>query len=453
MSEKNSVLQINITDLNPDGNGVGRTDTGRVVFVPLTAPGDTCEVKVIKESSGYLVARLERLITPSPDRIEPLCAVYNRCGGCSYGHITYEKEKKLKEDMVRNAFLRIAGTQVKVNPLVSVNSERYRNKVQYPITCTDGTPVFGYYARHSHRVIPHNGCLLQDGIFYDIADRLTGIFTEKIFSAYNEESGKGLLKHIYLRKTRAGDISVCVVINADMLPDARSIADRIRDDFPCIRSFFININKKRSNVILGERNILISGEPYLTDTLCGKHFSLSPSSFFQVNSEAAEKLYEKAAEYAALEKDDILLDLYCGAGTIGLCIAGNENKLCGVEIVREAAENAKNNAFANGRSEKNTLFVCGDAKIGITECKKRFGSPSVIVVDPPRKGLTPELIADITATAPKRVVYISCNPATLARDTALFMEKGYTPIEATPFDLFPRTGHVETVVLITRVEG
>jgi 23S rRNA (uracil1939-C5)-methyltransferase len=451
MEEKNSVFKIKITDLNPDGNGVGRTDTGRVVFVPLTAPGDYCEVKVIKTYPGYLVARLEKITEPSPDRIEPLCPVYNKCGGCSYGHINYEKEKQIKEDMVRSAFKHIAGMDVKVNPLVSVNRERYRNKVQYPVSKDDAF-LFGYYARHSHRVVPHSDCMLQDGIFNDIAKKLCSLFDKKGFSAYDEGSGNGLIRHIYIRKTRLGEVCVCVVVNADALPFQKEIADSICAEFPQVKSFFININKKKSNVILGDKNVLITGEPFITETLCGKRFSLSPSSFFQVNSDAAEKLYEKAAEYAALSDGDTLLDLYCGTGTIGLCIAGENNSLCGVEIVSDAIKNAKQNALANGRREENTLFLCGDAVNGINECKKHFGTPSVVVVDPPRKGLTKDLIDDIAAADPKRVVYISCNPATLARDIKLFAEKGYLPQEATPFDMFPRTGHVECVTLMSRVD-
>lgn len=452
MSEKNTLIQLKITDLNPDGNGVGRTAAGRVVFVPLTAPGDICEVKIIKDNSNVLIGRLERILTPSPDRIEPECTVYNQCGGCSYGHITYEKEKQLKEEMVKNAFQRIAGMEVKVNPLISVNNACYRNKVQYPVAKDGDALVFGYYARHSHRVVPHKSCMLQDDIFFNIADELIYIFQEKGFSAYNEESGKGLIRHIYLRKTRAGEVAVCIVVNADALPDAKLIAEKICNCFPQIKSFFVNINKKKNNVILGERNVLIYGVPFITDVLCGKSFSLSPSSFHQVNSEAAEKLYEKAGEYAALKSNDILLDLYCGTGTIGLCIAGESNPLCGVEIVKDAVENAKKNAIINHRNPSNTLFVCADAEKGISECKKSFGNPNVIIVDPPRKGLTPELIDDITKASPDRVVYISCNPATLARDAALFRTKGYQTIKAAPIDLFPRTGHVETVTLMSRVK-
>jgi len=451
MREKNTIKRIKITDLNPNGNGVGRTEEGKVVFVPLTAPGDVCEVKIIKENKGYLVGRLERIITPSMDRIEPDCPVYKKCGGCSYGHITYEAEKRLKEETVRNAFKRIAGLDVKVNPIISVNQECYRNKVQYPVsTDNSGSLAFGYYARHSHIVVEHDGCLLQDEIFYKIARRLTDILTENGFTAFNEQTGKGLIRHIYLRKTRADEVCVCIVINSDTLPKSKEIAEQISNEFSQIKSFFININKRQSNVILGEKSVLIKGEPFLNDTLCGKKFSISPMSFFQVNSEAAEKLYEKAAELAALKEKDILLDLYCGTGTIGLCMAGETNPLCGVEIVNEAIENARHNAVINGRSEKNTLFVCGAAEVGIAECKKRFGIPSVIVVDPPRKGLSGKVIEKITDIKPQNIVYISCNPATLARDTAIFAEKGYIPTEATLFDLFPRTGHVETVVLITR---
>jgi 23S rRNA (uracil1939-C5)-methyltransferase len=414
MEEKNKVFAIKITDLNPDGNGVGRTDTGRVVFVPLAAPGDICEVKVIKEYPGYLVARLEKILEPSPDRIVPSCPVYNKCGGCSYGHITYEKEKQIKEDMVRSAFRRIAGMDVEVNPLVSVNRERYRNKVQYPVS-RDDSFAFGYYARHSHRVVPHTDCLLQDSIFCEIAEKLCGIFDEKGFSAYDEASGSGLIRHIYIRRTRAGEVCVCVVVNADVLPFQKEIADRICVSFPQVKSFFININKKKSNVILGDRNVLVVGEPFITEILCGKRFSLSPSSFFQVNSDAAEKLYEKAAEYASLSEGETLLDLYCGTGTIGLCVAGEDNPLCGVEIVGEAIENARHNAVANGRREENTLFVCGDAVNGMTACEKHFGKPSVVIVDPPRKGLDKNLINDIALADRKSGLYL-CNPATLARD-------------------------------------
>ncbi|MDD4422427.1 MAG: 23S rRNA (uracil(1939)-C(5))-methyltransferase RlmD [Eubacteriales bacterium] len=450
MSEKNKIIQIRITDINPDGNGVGRTDLGRVVFVPLTVPGDFCKVRIIKDNNNVLIGRPEQIIEPSPDRIVPECAVFNKCGGCSYGHISYEKEKQLKEETVRNAFKRIAGMEIKLNPLISVNSARYRNKVQYPVSTENGSLVFGYYARHSHRVVTHTSCLLQDDVFYNIAKDLVGIFNEMRFSSYDEESGKGLIRHIYLRKTRAGDVAVCVIINGDVLPGAESVSKKITEKHPQVKSFFVNVNKKHSNVILGEKNILISGQPFLTDMLCGKSFTLSPSSFFQVNSEAAEVLYNKAGEYAALAEGDILLDLYCGTGTIGLCIAGDSNPLCGVELVRDAVENAKKNAVINGRNPENTLFVCADAKDGIDECKKHIGKPNVIVVDPPRKGLDSSLIDEITKAAPERVVYISCNPATLARDAAIFCERGYVTIEATPVDLFPRTGHVECVILMQR---
>ncbi len=451
---KNTTIQLKITDIQPDGNGVGRTPEGIVVFVPLTAPGDVCEVLIIKETRGYLIGKLLRIITPSPDRVTPDCEVFNTCGGCTFRHMSYDSEKRIKHSIVDNAFSRIAGMQVPVMQLLSVNQDKYRNKVIYPIgQDMAGGLEFGFYARRSHRIVPHDICLLQEDIFAGIAKDFVKLCQDNKIPGYDEAKGTGVLRHLQLRKTSTDEVSVCVVINAQELPKADIIVKALTEKYPEIKSFVININIKRGNTVLGDKTNVIWGDPFITEELMGKRFRLSATSFFQVNTKGAEILYKKASEYAQLSPGEILLDLYCGTGAIGICIAGEDNPLCGVEIVKDAVINAKENALLNGRSEENTLFLQGDAKDGIKECKKHFGSPDVVVVDPPRKGLNNELIGNIVEAEPKRVVYISCNPATLARDVAVFVQSGFEVREVTPVDLFPRTGHVECVALMSRIEN
>lgn len=446
---KNDIISLEITDITPEGLGVGRAD-GRVYFVADTAIGDKCDCLVLKELKSHSFAKLVSITAPSPDRIESDCVVSKRCGGCALRHISYESELKLKKNIVKQAFLRISKQDIAVNDTVCADPYEYRNKVQYPFAQTDTGIAFGYYARRSHRIVEHNSCKLQDRAFSEIALRTAQIAKKLSIPAYCEESGRGVLRHLVMRKNRKGEMLLCLVV-AEKNKALGLLAETLKEEFPQIIGVHANINKRRDNVIFGEETYKIVGADALTDVLCGKLFEISPRAFYQVNAVMAEKLYNHASKLAKTDKSkNIILDLYCGAGTIGLCVAQESDMLCGVEIIGEAIENARINARLNGRSEDNTLFVCGDASVGVEECKRRFGRPNVIIVDPPRKGLEKAVIETVVAAKPEKVVYISCDVATLARDCAIFAENGYTCNEATPFDLFPRTGHVESVVLMSR---
>ena len=449
-TQKNQpLIPITITDLNPDGNGVGRNIDGLVVFVPLTAPGDVCAVRIIKQTKNYLVARPEALLAPAPCRIDPDCDCYRRCGGCTLRHVTPTYEQGNKRALVQNCFSRIAKLDVEVAPLFETGEERYRNKVVYPFAMHGGEPVFGYFARHTHTVIPHDDCKVQSPHFDRIAAFVTTEIKKYRVPVWDETQNKGILRHIAMRKTADGVFSVCLIASAPFGASAQ-IASDLMEKFPFVSGVALNLNPTPGNVIFGEKTLTLAGDPTLTDTLCGKKFRVSPASFYQINHDVAEKLYEKAAGLAALQPGQTLLDLYCGAGTIGLSMIRPGQKLCGVEIVPDAVENAKKNAENCGRSPEDTLFVCGDASLGVRECKRKFGDPDVIVVDPPRKGLSDEVIEVLLAAAPQKIVYVSCDPATLASDCARLTAGGYSVGTAYPFNMFPRTGHVETVVLLSR---
>lgn len=447
---KNDIIEIEITDITPEGFGVGRHD-GKVVFVADTAVGDRVRAIVMKELKNHSFAKVFEILSPSPDRIESDCAVSRKCGGCAFRHISYEAEKKLKRKFVADAMKRIGNIDVDILETVSSSPENYRNKVQYPFSMgKNGQCIYGYYARRSHRIVEHKGCRLQDGLFEEIASFTAEMANRLCIPPYDETTGKGVLRHIVMRKNRKGEVLVCLVV-AKQNRKISVLADAVAKKFAGIVGIHQNINKRRDNVIFGDETEKLVGENVLKDTLCGKTFEISPRSFYQVNADMAEKLYTRAKELLnEREKPSIILDLYCGAGTIGLCVAEEDDMLCGVEIIDSAVENAKVNAKLNGRNEKNTLFVCGDASLGVNECKKKFGSPDTIIVDPPRKGLEKEVIETVVNANPKQVLYISCDPATLARDCKVFAEYGYTTDKAEPFDLFPRTGHVETIICLSK---
>ncbi len=446
---KNDLITLSITDINPDGNGVGRAENGEVVFVPLTAPGDLAKVKIIKCAKNYFVGRLEELISPSPLRVEPDCPAYHRCGGCVYRHLSEEAELQVKKQTVENAFKRIGHLEVTVADTVSFGFSNYRNKVVYPLgRNNNGDLTFGYYARHTHAIVEHETCPLQEDLFSEIAMFHVKQSERHHIPVWNEQTGKGVLRHIAMRKNRKDEYFVCFAA-AKTFPKAKLLAEELMEAFPQVIGVALNINPKGDNVIFGSETLHLAGETTLQDTLCGKEFSISPTAFYQVNPECTEALYQKAAELANLPENGVLLDLYCGAGTIGLSMAGESNKLCGVEIIPEAVENAKINAKANKRGESNTLFLCGDASLGVEACKKAFGAPDVILVDPPRKGLSDEVIKTLLEVAPKKIIYISCNPATLAANCEK-LSYTYGIGEVTPFNMFPRTGHVESIVCLTK---
>lgn len=444
--KKNDEIILQIIDVTNEGSGIGKHE-GMAVFVPLTAIGDVARVKILKVKKSYAYGKVIEIISPSKDRITPDCEVFNKCGGCVYRHIDYSAELSLKSNKVYEVIKRIGGFDLPPQPIIHYETLRYRNKAQYPVN-SEGK--VGFYAFHSHRIIPCADCKLQPEIFGKIAQVCEEWISANNISVYDETHHKGLLRHIYIRMAeKTGEIMLTLVINGNSLPCADKLICEINQKFPQVKSVQLNLNLSDTNVILGDNCITLWGENYITDVLCGVKVRLSPLSFYQVNRTMAEKLYEKAREYALPENKNIL-DLYCGAGTIGLSMASKAKSITGVEIIPQAVEDANFNAKQNGI--ENARFICSDATAAAEQLSKEKIKTDVVVVDPPRKGLTIELIETIAKSfKPERVVYVSCDPATLARDIKIFDSYNYKLTEYTPADLFPRTSHVETVALIERI--
>ena len=450
MLKKNDRIKLNIESCSSNGSGVGHYE-GMAVFVPATAVGDEITAHILKVKKTYAFAKAESIITPSPERIEAECPVYLRCGGCVFSHMNYKAEAELKAAHVAECFRRIGGVEPEFEPVIAAETDkRYRNKAQYPVAYDNGEIKTGFYSSHSHRVVHCPDCMLQPTEFEKILRVFTDYVKANNVTVYDEVAHKGLLRHIYLRKgTKSGEIMVCAVINGNKLPDENGLVAAFTEAEPDIRSIIVNVNKEKTNVILGKTCRTLWGEDYITDILCGLTFRISPLSFYQVNRDQAEKLYNKAAEYADLNGNETVFDLYCGAGTIGLSMAKKAKEIIGVEIVPEAIEDAKLNAKINGI--ENARFICGDAAEAAEILKNEGIRPDVIILDPPRKGCSPDMINTAAEMNPKRIVYVSCDPATLARDCGIFADLGYTAVRATPVDMFPRTGHVETVCLLSKL--
>ena len=432
MLKKNSIHQVTITDINNLGYGVCRIED-IVTFVQGGVTGDELKVKIIKAARDYCVARVEEIISASRYRIDTDCPVSNRCGGCIYRHITYDHEKQLKKNYVENAF-RKAGVSVSVADVASNGKVTgYRNKVQYPVG-KDGK--IGYYKPKSHEIIECDNCILESPVLYNIKKYIADFILEKKIDC---------LRHIYLRCGAAtGEVMVCLVSSKKNFSSLDTLVNEVCGRFPEVKCFALNLNDRDTNVILGKDTFILRGNPYIEDELLGCRFRISPQSFYQVNHDMAELLYSKVIELCDLRQGQSFIDLYCGCGTIGLCVASEAKTadMLGVEIIPQAVENAKKNAELNGI--KNAEFICGDASDApLHKC-------DCVIVDPPRKGLTPKLIDQLSDAEVERIVYVSCNPDTLARDCALFVEKGYKPSTVYPFDLFPRTGHVETIVCLNK---
>lgn len=447
--KKNDRINLKIESCSANGSGVGRHN-GMAIFVPATAVGDEITAHILKVKKSYAFAKVESIITPSEDRIMPECPVYLKCGGCVFSHMSYEAEKKIKAEHVAECFRRIGGVSPEFEPIIGSESDcRYRNKAQYPVAIDGGEIKTGFYSPHSHRVIHCPDCLLQPEEFEGILQVFSDYIKENNVSVYDETAHSGLLRHIYIRKGSAsGEIMVCAVINGKKLPAQDKLIAALLEKEPSIRSIILNSNTKDTNVILGDKCRTLWGSDYITDVLCGLKFRISPLSFYQVNRNQAEKLYNKAAEYAGLTGEETVLDLYCGAGTIGLSMAKNAKEIIGVEIVPEAIEDAKVNAEINGI--ENARFICGDAAQAAEILRNEGVRPDVIILDPPRKGCSTDMIKTAAEMKPRRIVYVSCDPATLARDCGIFADLGYTASTTTPVDMFPRTGHVECVVLLTK---
>ena len=456
--KKNDIVELEITDINNLGSGVSHLEDGRVVFVRGAVTGDKIQAKIIKVNTNFAVARLEQVIEPSIHRDkEVFCNASESCGGCVYRHITYEHEKEIKKSYVKHAFIKAGLPEVVINDVHSTNETcGYRNKAQYPFAMTKQGIVAGFYATKTHNVVTAFDCALQPKIFGEILRFVCNFANERNLTVYDEESCKGLLRHLYLRYGKnTGEIMVCIVINGDKMPCEREFTERICEEFSCVKSVQINVNKKNTNVVLGSEYRTLAGERYIEDVLCGVRFRITPESFYQVNHDGAEILYGLAKEKAILGFNEkiSLVDMYCGTGTIGLSMADAVSELVGVEIVEGAVECAKVNAKLNGF--ENAKFYAGDAKdieslFVSVEAQHGELCPDVVILDPPRKGCTPEVIEFLAKRDIKRIVYVSCDADTLARDCKMFSDLGYAIGEVEPVDMFPRTGHVESVVCLTR---
>ncbi|MBQ3537581.1 MAG: 23S rRNA (uracil(1939)-C(5))-methyltransferase RlmD [Clostridia bacterium] len=446
---KNDIIDIDITGFSSEGSGVGHYE-GQAVFVAGAAPGDSLQCIIIKAKKNYAIGKIQHILKASSDRIIPDCPAFPRCGGCQYRHISYDAELKIKTQKVRDAFQRIGHLDIIPEEAVGADSpDRYRNKAQYPVETANGRLLTGFYAPFSHRVIDCKSCLLQPAEFSDIL-KVVAKWSEKYkIPSYDERTGKGLLRHIYIRKGfSTGEIMVCLVINGDKIFKKDELISALTKANSNIKTVLVNKNTEDTNVIMGKEEKVLYGKGYIEDILCGKRFRISPLSFYQVNHAQAESLYKKAAEFAITDTTKTLVDLYCGAGTIGLTMADKVEKLIGVEIVPEAIEDAKINARLN--NTENARFICADAKEAAKILKDEGIRPDTVILDPPRKGCDSELLLTVTEMAPERIVYVSCDPATLARDLMVLEEHGYKTKKAVPFDLFPRTVHVECVTYLTK---
>lgn len=455
MIKKNQLVEFEITGITAEGNGVGRTEDGMAVFVPMTAVGDFVRVKIVKVLKKYSFGIIDQIIKPSPDRTEPDCPVFHKCGGCTFRHISYDAELKIKSNLVSDCFKRIGGFETDYDEICGCEElDFYRNKAQYPVAMLDGKAVCGFYSRRSHRIIPYTACRLQPEIFREIVDFVVEYINFEKVPAYDEVTHKGLIRHIYLRKGyHSNEIMLCVVGTSKkvvaFLQNLCANTDLLTR-FSDIKSVVANINPENTNVILGKKNITVHGTDNISDVMCKNKISLSPMSFYQVNTCQAEKLYSIAAEFADLKCGEKILDLYCGAGTIGLSMHDKVKHLTGVEVVEQAIDNAKINAKVNGI--KNAEFICGDAGTVAEKMAGKGDKFDVIIVDPPRKGCDGVTIDSILKMSPDKVVMISCNPATAARDCKMICESGeYEVKRVRAVDLFARTGHVECVVLISRI--
>ena len=430
-----------------EGQGVVRLD-GAVVFVPGTIRGEEIDLRITKVMKTSCAGEIVKIHDPSPERMEPECPYAGKCGGCAYRHLTYPEELWAKRQRVQDALTRIGGLDLTVEEILGAkNPEHYRNKSQYPVGA-DGS--IGFFQARTHKVVPIRRCLIQT----EAADRTAQAVGEWMrrykISAYDETTGKGLVRHVCVRVNRKGESLCCVVVNGNKVPREPELAAYVTAAVPHTVGVLLNSNTRRGNVILGDKYRTLFGRNYLMDTLCGLEFKLSMPSFYQVNRDQAEVLYGKALEFAGLTGNETVLDLYCGIGTITLCLAKAAKRVIGAEIVPPAIRDAKENALRN--HIENAEFFCGDAADIAAKLESDGLRPDVVTVDPPRKGLAPEVIASVAAMGPEKVVYVSCDPATLGRDVKIFREFGYEAKRAAAVDMFPGTAHVETVVLLSKGE-
>ena len=443
--QKNQTVRVVIEGYSSEGLGIARVN-GQVVFVHRAIRGEDCDILIMKVLRHAAFGKVTAIHTPSEHRREPDCPYYGKCGGCDFRHMDYAEELSAKCRRVQDALSRIGGSTVQVEEILgAADTACYRNKSQYPIA-PNGT--VGFYRARSHEVIGVERCLIQRSEADAAAQAVRQYIRQFRVPCYDEKTGRGLLRHLYVRTNGAGESLICLLGSGERAPHEPELVELLCQAVPNAVGVVWGVNRKKGNVILGDSYRTLWGEDTLRDTLWGLTFRLSVPSFYQVNRAQAEVLYRKAVELAALTGTETVLDLYCGAGTITLCMARHCKQAIGAEIVPEAIDDAWQNAKANG--VENVEFFCGDAKETAAELARRGLRPDVICVDPPRKGLAPEVVDAAAAMSPKRIVYVSCDPATLGRDVKRFAEHGYTAVRAATVDLFPRTAHVESVVLLER---
>lgn len=449
--QKNDDIEIYIEAMTSQGSGIGHYD-GMAIFVYGTVSGDVIIAHIIKVKKNYAVGIIKELVKPSPHRQESDCFVSNRCGGCAFRCMSYDEELRYKADRVQDALERIGHLDIKLEELIGAKqTERYRNKAQYPVKIEDGKLTAGFYAINTHRVIacPDYDCRLSPEEFALGLEAFSSWVEQEGITSYNEATGKGYLRHIYFRKAFAtGELMACAVVNSQEIINPDLLVKCLKEKLNNIKSIQVNFNRKKSNVILGDETVTLWGSDTIRDELLGKSFIISPNSFYQVNHDQCERLYTVVRELAQLNKDDILLDLYCGVGTIGLTMAEPVKEVIGVEIISQAVKNAKINAEINGID--NARYICGDASKAAAQLEREGITPNIIILDPPRKGCDKELIDTACRLSPVRIVYVSCDSATLARDLEIFNGRGYTVKRVKAVDMFPRTTHIEAVALLIK---
>lgn len=447
---KNEIITAEITDIHREGNGVAKYGD-LVIFTPGVAMGDICRLKIVKVKSGYCFAKCIEVLKPSPERTDPPCPYFGKCGGCQFMNINYREEKRLKNSFVNADFNIREKIGCEVAPILSCEKiYGYRNKARFPVRRDpEGNAIAGFFAPGSHRLIQIDKCLLQNDKLNEIACFIVKKMNRLGIKGYNEDNNDGDIRHIYLRIGEAtGEIMVCLVCTSPGFPGLSGLCDDVCSTFPRVSSFCININRKRTNVIMGDETFALKGKETINDTVAGINCEISPAAFYQVNRDGAEKIYAIAGDFLNPDIQDCLLDMYCGAGIIGLSMAKNVNSVTGVEIIPDAVKNAKKNADKNGIY--NAKFLCRDASEAANKLKSQGYTPTEVVVDPPRKGCGKDALNAVISLSPQKIAMISCNSATAASDCRFLVENGYSVNKVQPFDMFPRTKHVECIILLTK---
>ncbi len=448
MLEKNQVYEAVVTDYTAEGPGVARVE-GIAVFVPNAIAGEKYQIRIEKVGKTWAAGKIVEILEKSPHRVQRECPISASCGGCDFWHMDYEEETRLKADRVRQCLNRIGGESLTEMPILSASAcTGYRNKAQYPVASKKGRVYAGFFKAGTHTVVENDRCLILPDETEQVRQIVIDYVNHYRVTAYDETTGKGLLRHIYVRRGAvSGQVLVCLVINGRKIPHPEDLVQRLQ----AVNGFttlVLSVNTKDTNTVLGDEEIVLYGQGFIEDTLCGLNFRLSARSFYQINHHQAQRLYEAAIAQAEITEKDLVLDLYCGVGTITLCMAKAAGKVIGVEVVEQAVEDAKANAKRNGI--ENAEFFCGDAGKAALKLEQEGIRPDVVVVDPPRKGLNGDTIEALSRMSPRRIVYVSCDPATLARDVALLKDRGYKLKNAQAADLFPRCSHVESIVCLIK---